>query len=165
MQKVCVQYADDVALTWSDKQTSVIEHTIFQDLDCVSEFYRKWHLKLSTTKSVWYIFHLKNYPVQYQLQVHTSGKSIPFDPAPRYLGVTIDRSLTFRQHIEKLNNKMISTRVAFVKRLAGLNWGACFDVLRISTLSLVVAPAEYCSPVWNQSSHTNKLNTPFNNAL
>ena len=59
----------------------------------------------------------------------------------------------------------MTSRVALVKRLAGLNWGACFDVLRVSTLSLVVAPTEYCSPAWNQSSHTNKLNTPFNEAL
>ena len=38
-------------------------------------------------------------------------------------------------------------------------------MLRVSTLSLVAAPAEYCFPVWNQSSRTNKLNTPFNEAL
>ena len=93
-----------------------------------------------------------------------SGNFIPFGPTPRYLGVTLDRSLSFRQHIEKLSNKMTS-RVALVKRPAGLNWGACFDVLCISTLSLIVAPAEYCSTVWNQSSHTNKLNTPFNEAF
>ena len=93
-----------------------------------------------------------------------SSNSIPFVPTPRYLGVTLDWSLTFRQHIEKLRNKMTS-RVALVKRLAGLNWGACFDVLRVSTLSLVVAPAENCSLAWNQSSLTNKLNTPFNEAL
>ena len=157
-------YADDVALTCSDNQTVVIEHTISKDVDCVSKYYRKWHLKLSTTKSVCSIFHLKNHLAQYQLQVYMSGNSIPFVPTPRYLGVTLNRSLTFRQQIEKLKNKMTS-RVALVKRLAGLNWGACFNVLRVSTLSLVAAPAEYCSPVWNQSSHTNKLNTPFNEAL
>ena len=55
--------------------------------------------------------------------------------------------------------------VAFVKRLTGLNGGACFDLFRISTLSLVVAPAEYCYPVWNQLPHANKRNTPFNEAL
>ena len=155
---------DDVALTCFDKQTSEIEHTISKDLDCASGYYRKWHLKLSTTKSVYSIFQLKNQLAECQLQVHMSGNSILFDSTPRYLGVTLDRSLTFRQHIEKLKNKMTS-RVALVKRLAGLNWGPCFDVLCISTLSLIVAPAEYCFSVWNQSSHTNKLNTPFNEAL
>ena len=59
----------------------------------------------------------------------------------------------------------MTSRVALVKRLTGLNWGACFDVLCISTLSQVVAPAEYCSPVWNQSLHANTLNTPFNEAF
>ena len=59
----------------------------------------------------------------------------------------------------------MTSRVALLKRLASLKCGASFDVLRISTLSLVVAPAEYCSSVWNQSSQTNKLNTPFNEAL
>ena len=48
---------------------------------------------------------------------------------------------------------------------SGLVWSAYFDALRISTLSLVVAPAKYCSPDWNQSSHANKQNTPFNEAL
>ena len=107
-------YADDVALTCSDKQTSVIEHPIFKDLDCVSEYYRKWHRKLSTTKLVSSIFHLKNYRAQHQLQIHMSGNFISFDPTPRYLGVTLDRSLTFRQYIEKLKNKMTSG-VALVK--------------------------------------------------
>ena len=48
---------------------------------------------------------------------------------------------------------------------SGLVLSAYFDALRISTLSVVVAPAEYCSPDWNQSSHANKLNTHFNEAL
>ena len=104
--------------------------------------------------------HINNNLAQYQLQVHMRGNSIP----SRYLGVSLDRSSTFHQHIETLKNKMTSG-VALVKRLAGLNWGACFNVLRISTLLLVIASAEYCSPVWNQSSHTNKLHTPFNEAL
>ena len=98
-------YADDVALTCSDNQTSEIEHTISKDLDCVSKYYQKWHLKLSTTKSVCSIFHLKNHLAQYQLQVLMSGNSIPFDPTPQYHNVTLDRLLTFRQHTEKLRTR------------------------------------------------------------
>ena len=36
-------YVDDVERTCSDKQTSVMEHTISKDLDCMSQYYRKWH--------------------------------------------------------------------------------------------------------------------------
>ena len=93
-----------------------------------------------------------------------SGNTIPFDPTSRHLGVTLDRSLTFCQHVEKLKTKMTS-RVALVKRLAGFNWGACFNAFYIATLSLVLAPAEYCFPDWNQFSHANKLDKPFNETL
>ena len=126
-------YADDGALT-SYKQILVIKHTIVKDFNYVSAYYQKRHLKLSATKSVSSIFHLRNCLAHFQLQVHTLDKFIPFDPPPRYLGVTLDR----------LKNKMTS-RAARVKRLAGLNWCECFDVFRMSTLSLIVAPAEYCS--------------------
>ena len=98
-------YADDVTLTCSDKP---------KDLDCISIYYLKWLLKLTTAKSVSSIFHLRNHLAQNQLQVHLRGNSIPFDPTPRYLGVTLDWSLTFHQHIEKLKNTMTS-RVAFLK--------------------------------------------------
>ena len=78
-------YADDVALTCTDKQISVIEHNISKDLECVSEYYRKWYLKLLTTKSVSFIFHLRNHLAQYQVHVHMSGNSIAFDPTPKSL--------------------------------------------------------------------------------
>ena len=66
----------------------------------------------------------------------------------------------------------MKSRVPLVKRFAGLNWAACFDVLRISTLPLLVAAAEHrspellrftCSP--EQSLHADELNTYFNEAL
>ena len=43
-------YADDMALTCSEKQISVIEHIISNDLDCVSEYNRKcvWNLQQQT---------------------------------------------------------------------------------------------------------------------
>ena len=85
---------------------------------------------------------LRNHLAQYQLLVHMSGNSIPFDPTPRYLGVSLDRSLIFRQHIDKM-----TFRVAFVKQMAGLNREAYFDVIRKYSLPLVVVPAENFSPV------------------
>jgi len=47
-----------------------------------------------------------------------------------------------RLHILK---KKVSSRVAFIKRLAGVGWGASFKALRTSCLALAFAPAEYCA--------------------
>ena len=57
------------------------------------------------------------------------GKLLPFQNNLTYLGMTLDRSLTFKDHILKLKNK-VSFLVALIKRLAGLTWGCSFNVLR-----------------------------------
>ena len=157
-------YADDVCLAVSHKSIPTIETTLTNDLQLVNEYYSKWQLKPSTSKSVSSVFHLRNHLAQYELKTHLSGDLLPFEPSPRYLGVTLDCSLTFRHHLERLKNKL-SSRVSLIKRLAGTTWGASFNVLRTATVSLVIAPAEYCAPVWAQSAHTKRLNIPFHEAL
>ena len=87
--------------------------------------------------------------------MHSRESSLPFQNNLTYLGITLHRSLTFKEQI--------SSRVALIKRLAGLTWGCSFNVLRSST-SVVYAPAEYCSQAWCQSAHTRKLDTQLNKA-
>ena len=71
------------------------------------------------------------------------------------MGVTLDRSLTYRAHIKKTAAKM-STRANIAQKLAGTSWGANTKVLRTSALSLVYSPAEYCAPVLT-STHVKEI--------
>jgi len=107
----------------------------------------------------------KNHRGGYQLIVESSpGKLLPFQNNQTYLGITLDRSFTFKDHILKLKNK-ISSRVALIERLAGLTWGCSFNLLRTSTSALLYAPAKYCSQAWCQSAHTRKSDTQLNEAM
>ena len=83
---------------------------------------------------------------------------------PTYLGVKLDRSLTFRQHLKALRKKL-STRVALLRRFAGSGWGAGAKTLRTSALSLVYSTAEYCTPVWCRSTHTRLIDSIIDDAL
>ncbi|KAJ3583998.1 hypothetical protein NHX12_015495, partial [Muraenolepis orangiensis] len=65
--------------------------------------------------------------------------------APKYLGVRLDRTLSFKQHLEEVKAK-VTSRVALIRRLAGTTWGASAKMLRISTQALVFSAAEYCAP-------------------
>jgi len=111
------------------------------------------------------VFHIRNHHAGYQLKVESSpGKLLPFQNNPTYLGITLDRSLTFKDHILKLKNK-VSSQVYLIKCLAGLTWGCSFNVFRTSASVLVYAPAEYCSQAWRQSAHTRKLDTQLKEAM
>ena len=83
---------------------------------------------------------------------------------PVYLGVTIDRTLTYNHHIEALRRK-VNARNGLLRCLAGSTWGAYTSTLRTGALALVYSAAEYASPVWSRSAHTGKLDVSLNDSM
>ena len=157
-------YADDEALRASAHTTSEIERSLSVDMQTVSEYLKKWRLKLSASKTVCSIFHQRNSMADHQLQVYLDKNHLRSEAKPTYQGVTLDRSLTFKVHLTKLKNK-VSSSVTPIRRLAGTKWGASFGVLRASVLALAYSPAEYCAPAWTQSAHAHKIDVPLNEAM
>jgi len=80
------------------------------------------------------------------------------------LGVTLDRALTYRQHLESFREKLTS-RMVLLRRLAGLGWGPVATTLRSATLALVHSTVEYCAPVWCRSAHTCLTDSVINDTL
>ena len=85
-------------------------------------------------------------------------------PHPKYLGVTLDRTLCYKQHIH--NTKMkVATRNNLLRKLSNSKWGANANTIRTTALALsYYSVAEYAAPVWSRSPHTQKLNTELNSA-
>ena len=110
-------------------------------------FILTWRLQVSHNKMVTTAFHLNNREAKRELNVNNNGKRLPFCPVSKYLGVKLDRSLTYRHHLEALR-KNLTTRVALLRQLAGSGWGAGAKTLRTAALSLVYSTVEYCAPVW-----------------
>ena len=128
------------------------------------KIYLRHSVVLSHTKTVMAVFHLNNREAKRELKVYNNSRLLPFCPIPTYLGVKLDRSLTFRHHLVALRKKL-SSRVTLLRRLVGLGWGAGAKTLCIATLSLVYSTAEYCAPVWCRSAHTRLINSVLNDAL
>ena len=141
-----------------------MEDSLSQDMTTLSGYLQTWRLKLSNTKTVTAAFCLNNREAKRELNVYNNGNLLPLCPVPTYLGVKLDRSLTFRHHLEALRKKL-STRVELLRRLARSGWGAGGKTLRISAFSFFYSTAEYCVPVWCRSTHTRIIDSIFNDAL
>ena len=139
-------YAEDLALVYIAGYSRTLEKTLSQDIATLQTYLQKWRLKLSETKAESSVFHLTNREAKRELLEELIGKLLPFSNTPKYLGVTLDTSLTYRRYLESLRKKL-STRVSLIRRLAGTTWGAGASVLRTATLALVYSTAEYCAPV------------------
>jgi len=121
----------------------------------VSEYIQTWKLKLRTTKTVSAALHLDT-EAKREMKVNFNNETLPFSSEPKYLGVTLDRSLTYRRHLESLRKKLTS-RVALMRRLGGSGCGSGATTLRTATLALVHSTAKYCSHVWCRSAHTRLI--------
>ena len=63
-------------------------------------------------------------------------------PHPKYLGVTLDRTLSYKEHIH--NTKMkVDTRNNLLRKLSNSKWGANASTIRTTALALCYYEAEY----------------------
>ena len=137
-------YADDPALKSSHKDFPDLERDLSQDVDTLRIYFTNWRLKLNTGKTVSSVFHLANRKADYELNVTTRGERLRFERNPVYLGITLDRTLYFNQHLTNVSAK-VTKRCNLLKSLAGNRWGADFTTLRTTALALCYSAAEYCS--------------------
>ena len=92
-------YADDIALLKVHRDWNTIEETLSQDMYILSTWLKQWRLKLSEAKTVSALFHLNNREAKRELNVNISGRRLTCQRTPTYLGVKLDRTLTYRDHL------------------------------------------------------------------
>ena len=132
------------------------ENVLLQDLTVMNNYYTSWRLKLNPSKTELSAFHLKNQLANKKLNIVFEGVELTHNPFPKYLGVTLDRSLTFKEHLTKTCKKL-SSRINIVQKLSGISWGANASVLRKSSMNLIYTTAEFFAPVWRNSCHISDV--------
>ena len=112
-------YAEDLAIMHDDGDCLAEEGALSKDMATLGEYLQTWKLKLSTTKTVSTVFHLNNKEAKRELKVNFNKETLPFCSEPKYLGVMLNRSLTYRRHLESLRKKLTS-RDALLRALLAL---------------------------------------------
>ena len=157
-------YADDWALTHQSRSWDEIESTLSKDVSAMKKFFDTWYLKMNTTKTVTTAFHLNNRESKRALKIEIDGETLPTDENPKYLGVTLDRQLTYKKHLEGTARK-IGKRNCLLRKLAGTTWGASQTLLRTSTMALCHSVGEYCAPVWMRSTHSSLVDVKLRESM
>ena len=108
-------YEDDLCITAQYPTFTEVEDTIEEALSDLTPYYRN-KSACEPCKTQVTAFHLRNREVKRSLNIAWNGIDLENTAYPKYLGVTLDRTLNYKQHI--LNTKMkVATRNNLLK-----NW-------------------------------------------
>ena len=115
-------YADDFAVATRSTDFAPIEETLTSALDGLSEYYTTNQLRANPMKTQVSLFHLWNRECGKQLNISWNGVNLTHCNLPVYLGVTLDRTLSYKAHIEKTKKK-VGTRNNIIRKLQNSKWG------------------------------------------
>ena len=154
-------YADDLAIAAQGPTFEGLETTLSDALSDLSTYYKRNCLKANPSKTQICAFHLNNREAGRKLRITWEGTALHHVENPVYLGVTLDRTLSYKHHIEKTKAKA-NSRNSIIRKLANSKWGAHPSTIRTSGLALVYSVAGYACPVWGHSKHAGKLDPVLN---
>ena len=148
-------YADDMF-----KRT---EDTIEDALGELTQYYRNNSLRANPDKTQVTTFHLRNNKAKREIDVTWNGTVLENTTHPKYLCVTLDRTLSYKKHMHNTKIK-VATRNNPLKKLSTSKWGTNASKIKITALALCYSVAEYACPVWERSAHAHSLDPELNKA-
>jgi len=134
-------HGDNICLATRGQYFSELEYSLSSDMAQMSHFCRQWRLKPGATKTISSVFHLHNTSATRELSVYLDGQHLRHECHPTYLGMTLDRTLSYREHLTKTAGKL-KNRNNLLMKLASSIWGASANTLRSSALALCYSAAE-----------------------
>ena len=102
-------YADDLCFAAQYSSFTEVETTIGDALDELTQYYRSNSLRANPYKTQVTAFHLMDKEANRSLKVEWNRTKLENTPHPKYLSVTLNRTLSYKEHIH--NTKMkVATR-------------------------------------------------------
>ena len=140
-------YADDVAIWTQSTNISIAEESLQVAVDALEQWCSSNHLTVSINKTMVSLFTLHNLEASAQLNINFQNGNLPFESRPKYLGVTLDRALTFGAHVDTITKNLCS-RIKAIQCLASRSWGNDVSSMRQFHRALITSKADYCSAAW-----------------
>ena len=140
-------YADDLAIWSSSPIVQVAQDKAQQALHCLERWSQFWCLPLNPTKCEVSFFSTDNHQALLQPKLFLSNLPLAFNPTPKFLGVTFDRTLSFTKHISTLKARFFPRLKAF-RCISAASFGPSKESLSILYKAFLRPLLTYASPGW-----------------
>jgi len=142
-------FADDTSIVITESSTTAIEHQAFSLLNDINSWFKNNLLSLNVSKTQYLEFRAKNNNTS-ELTQNLNPYSVTHT---KFLGLTIDHTLSWKLHIESLTKKL--TSVAYAIR--SLKYILPKETLKMIYFSQAQSIISYGIIFWGQSSEVSKV--------
>jgi len=155
-------YADDACLLASHKSPDFLAPIMQIAINKCLEWGRENGLNFSATKTVAMIFSKQLAPPNTRMQLYMGEKKLKYSEDTKYLGVILDRRLTWKKHVQtKLSQaKQLLYRM---KNALGVTWGLDPKLIRWIYTGIVRPAITYGALVWAHTINKEWQKAHFKN--
>ena len=139
-------FADDTSLLGHNKNVSHLQKQINDDLQVISGWLQVNKLSLNVSKSHFMLF-TRKLSIHDNLEITIDNIKISRVTNLRFLGVTMDDKLTWKDHINHISKK-ISKCIAILFKLKHF---VCRDTLKSLYYTLAYPYFTYCNIIWGNT--------------
>ena len=150
-------YADDLALWCSEEYITTANYRLQQALQVIESWARSWLVKVNEKKTTFTIFSLSNQ--KHSVHLKLNGQTLHQEDTPTYLGVTLDRRLTWKNQLQK-NQARAKIQIALMKKLSCTEWGADQNVLKKLYVGRIHPVLEYGMAASSTAAKSNTCKLP-----
>lgn len=149
-------FADDSAISYSGRVINHLINNLQKGLDCYIDYLTDWKIQVNTTKTQAIVFPHRNSKrlINPPSQIIIRGEIISWSAEVRYLGLTLDKKLLFRQHIDGI----VSRSLIILKKLYPLinRRSKLSSTNRLAVYKQIVQPMLlYAAPIWKDCAQTH----------
>lgn len=151
-------FADDTNIFSSDKSLEILVHRMNQELCNVNEWFAINKLSLNISKTNYILFRShRKHPPPINESIKINKILIPCVEAVKFLGIEVDQSLTWKDHIETISSK-IAKNIGIISRIAYL---LPTNILLNLYYTMIHPYLSYCNVIWasNYNSRLQRLQT------
>ncbi|XP_042148312.1 uncharacterized protein LOC121837049 [Ixodes scapularis] len=143
-------YADDICFWTCSRSLYINKARLQKAINITARYLHLRGLHISPEKSAAMAFtkkHTDKYPIE------IDGKEIPYVTQHTFLGVTLDRQLTWGPHVKRLKKKL-SSFINIIRMISGTKWGCSVSALLALYNALFLGLLRYSLPAMHNISRT-----------
>ncbi|GFT34295.1 RNA-directed DNA polymerase from mobile element jockey [Trichonephila clavipes] len=151
-QSTICMFADDTAILAQSNELQLVTHFLHKHIAKLEDWFSTWKIALNVakTEAVFFSHHIRKEPPK--LYLHNTH--IPWSKNTKYLGVILNKRLTFKQHIIRIRRNF---NISLAKVFPLIARKSCLSLRnKLIIYKLVLRPVlQYASPIWGHAAYSN----------